>query len=295
MGRVILRLVYKVLEGPTLERIPSSLGRFLGDRDAYEVLAYTAKLDSLIIQYPEGADSYRYTGPISIAGEPWRTYCRWHNGPLDRRDSPWERLYCTVEARDYCRYHRRSARSLYELCLSLRGPQALEACKRVDDEISGEYSLYLSYTGKGVKVGVTRSFRLLDRLAEQPHSLATRLAVYDSLYRARRAEIAVARGGIAGETGVRKPRRPDPGAAAPALSYAAERASKLLGVEWEGELFRVKPPDGLLASPLVSPSSSLGILEPVAYWGGLLQLSSRRGLIVLRVKDLLHRDSVVVG
>ena len=294
MGRSILRLVHKVLEGPRVERVTGHLSSLLGEGEDYVVQVYTARLDSLIVQSPGGADAYRHRGPIMLAEEPWRTYCRWHSGPLDRRDNPWERLYCTMEARDYCRYHRRSTRSLYDICLSLRGPQALEACRRVDEEVSGEYALYLSHTGKGVKVGVTRSFRLLDRIAEQPHSLATRLAIYDSLYKARKAEMTVSRSGVAREVGARKPRRPDPGAAAPALSYAAMRVAKLLDVEWDGTLFRVKPPDGLFSSRPATPSPGLGVLEPVGYWGGLLQLSGGGGLVVLRVKDLLHRDSVVL-
>lgn len=294
-ARAILRLVYKRVEGPEVERVAPPLSRALGSGEEYTVEVYNVRLDSLIIQDPEGPDATRYSGAITLAGRPWRSYCRWHDGPLDRRDEPWKRLYCTVEARDYCRYHRRSLRALYDICLTMRGPQGLEACRRLDEEVSGEYTLYLTHTGKGVKVGVTRSFRILDRMAEQPHSLATVLAVYDSLYRARRAEMAVSRSGLAREASVRRPRRPDPAAAAPALSQAAREAARLLGVDWSGSLLRVRPPRGLLEAPLVDPSRAAGgLLEPASYWGGLLLLHSTAGDIVLRVRDLLHRDSVVM-
>ncbi len=294
MARAILRLIHKIVDKAGVEKVEPGLASLLGST-VYEVEAYSIRLDSLILQSPHTTDVYRYRGPIKVAPAPWRSYCKWHDGPLDSRDKPWERIYCNMEAEGYCRYHRKSLRSLYDICLSTRGPHALEACRRVDEEVKTEYSLYLtSPEGRSVKVGVTRSFRILDRIAEQPHSLATVLATYPSLYEARRAELSLSRAGIASESSPRRLRRIDPRAAAPLLSSIAEKASRLLGVGWDGRLFRVKPPSGLNNAPITSAERLLGVvLEPRGYWGGLLLLEGNGSLYLVKSRSMMHMDSVI--
>lgn len=294
-SRAILRLFHKRVESSGVEELESPLTRYFGG-EAYTVDVYTVKLDSLIIQYPDSPDAYRYTGPVEFSKPPWRTFCRWHNAPLSVRDNPWERLYCTVESEGYCRYHRRSERALYDTCMSMRSEAGLDACRRLDSIVKTEYTLYMTETGgRSIKVGVTRSFRLLERISEQPHSVATILAVYDSAYQARRAEITISRSGLAGESSPRKVRRPDPVTGAPLLYTMADRASKLLGVSWSGRLFRVKPDTRLLEARQIPPGKLAGHKGYIeGYWGGFILFNSPNNTSIIKVRELIHRDVLVI-
>jgi hypothetical protein len=296
-ARGILRLAYKLVEPAGEARYQASP---LAASDVYVVEEYRVVLDSLIIQPMEYPDVGRYRGLLRLAPWPWWRYCKWHNGPLDRRDEPWRRIYCTVRVDDtheYCRQHRRSERFLYDICMGLRGEKALEACRRLDQAVKAEYAVYLLVQQGGhVKVGSTRAWRVLERVAEQPHAAATMLAVFDSAYQARRAEMRVSSSGIASEHRPRAQRRmPPPGAAAAALTRAAEEASKLLGVEWDGRIFRVPPLGG--APPRALDPGRLGEepYKPTGYWGGLLRLEDpSRGLAFwVDERKLLHHNAIL--
>ncbi len=289
--RAVFRLIHKRVSEDGVEKVSSLL-----HGETYRITVYRVEGLDLIVQRVGYADAERTSGPLEIAPAPWRTYCRWHDGPLDKRDNPWERIYCTEEAEGYCRVHKRSLRSLYEICMSLRSPKSLEACRALDREVKAEYTLYMIHTGgKGLKVGVTRSFRLLERIAEQQHSVATVLGVYDSAYRARMAETHVSKSGMAVERGVKRLRRPDPGQGVHLLSWIAEKVSGVLGTSWSGRLFRVKPDQEVFhavqASPYKIPGSRF---EPRTYWGGILVAHSGGRLIALKEREMLHKDSLVI-
>ncbi|GAB6148741.1 hypothetical protein JCM10135_12830 [Stetteria hydrogenophila] len=299
---VIPRLVYRVVEraGSVEVGAPQAL---LGGGGSWRVDVYRVAFGGLIVQEPSGLEVSLYTGPVSAAPGPWREYCRWHSGPLDERDRPWERIYCNVEVRGglgFCRQHRRSERALYEACTSLRGGEGLEACKLLDRAVRAEYAVYmLDHGGAKPKVGMTRAWRVVDRVAEQPHVVATVLAVYDSAYEARRAEVTVSRLGIAGEQGPRGRRRwgpPEPVAPAAArLESFAGRAARALGVEWEGRLFRVEPPWGRGSWPVhVAPERLSGVeAAPEGFWGGMLALRAGGRLVGVDERRLVHRLSLL--
>jgi hypothetical protein len=294
LERGILRLAHKTVE-------PAGRARYsvspLAAGEEWELEEYTVRLDSLIMQPLGTPDVGRYRGPIQAAPQPWRRYCKWHSGPLDSRDEPWRRIYCTapVEGRyEYCRQHRRSERFLYDLCMGLRGSQALEACRELDSRVRTEYAVYLLVQQGGhVKVGSTRRFRVLERIAEQPHAAATLLAVYDSALGARRAEMAVSRAGIASEHRPRgrRARLPAPGPAAAALASAAEAAARLLGVEWYGRILRVKPPSQPPARPLDRPPTAA--VRVAGYWGGMLLAEAGGSTVWIDERSLLHADSLL--
>ena len=226
--------------------------------------------------------------------------CRWHSGPLEGGDDPRGRLYCPATAAGgYCRQHVRSLRALYEACMG-GGRHGLEACRVVDREVRGEYTLYLAWwpskASINVKVGVTRKPRLLERLAEQPHVAATELAVFDSLYKARVAEATVAKEGIARQH-TRKTGISSRGLsrALVELEAAAERASRILGVEWRGRLIRIKPPEAPKHAPPIEPARLAGSRAALkGYWGGMLMLEAPHSSIIalVRASDLLHRKSL---
>lgn len=299
----ILRLVYRVVE--EAGRAEVGLPSLLGGGGSVGVDVYRVTLEGLVVQDPSMLEARLYRGPVRLAPPPWGEVCRWHSGPLDERDRPWERVYCNTRVREgagYCRQHRRSERALYDACVSLHGEEGLAACRILDSTVKAEYAVYmLDYGGPKPKAGMTRAWRVVDRVSEQPHTVATVLAVYDSAYQARRAELALAKAGVAGEygpRGVRRHEHPGPlGAAVQRLQSAAEEAARVLGVSWGGRIFRVEPPwpQGSWPTPtdprrLVGPE-----LEPKGYWGGLLAVETGNGsLLAVEDRRLTHRLSVLV-
>lgn len=300
----ILRLVYRRVEdaGVVEVSLPSTL---LGEGGSRRIRVYRASLDGLIVQDPSMLDVRLYRGPVRLAPGPWREYCRWHSGPLDERDKPWERIYCNVEVRGgsgFCRQHRRSERALYDACVSLRGEEGLEACRLLDRAVKAEYAVYmLDYGGAKPKAGMTRAWRVVDRVSEQPHAAATVVAVYDSAYQARRAEVTLSKLGLASEHGPRGRKRWEPprspGAAVVRLERAAEEASRALGVDWDGEVFRVEPPWPPSSWPVHAEPERLSgpELEPAGFWGGMLALKTRDGrLFGVDERRLAHRLSLLI-
>ncbi len=296
MERAIARLVHKLIEPAGSVKVEK---RGLFGPEEWSIDVYRSIYDSLVIQYPDMPDAFRYTNDIvSLAPLPWRSFCRWHNGPLWRKDEPWHRLYCTVSVEGYCRQHKRSPRALYEYCMSLQGDRGLGACKMLDEIGRTEYVVYLTDGGAGrVKVGVTRRFRVYERISEQPHNIATILYTTDSAYDARMTEIRISRAGIASQHRSRKPKRVGIAEAIAAVSSAAERASKLLGVEWNGRFFRVESQlGGALYGLREARAEALQgeTLRIRGYWMGRLVLEAGGSLILLRDKEILHKDSLLV-
>ena len=290
----ILRLVRKRLEAAGVSRVKASI---LGPTIFHEVKRYRVTEARALLQPIDMVEVVEVARFRIDGGRLWREYCRWHSGPIDHRDDPRERIYCgnrVAEGQGYCREHRRSERALYEYCMSMSGSKALEACKVLDSKTRLEYALYMLDKGDGKpKVGVTRSFRLLERIAEQPHTVATLLHVFDSAYQARKAEMLLSRDlGIATEKGARKARyTADPGRALARIRYVAEKAAKLLGIRWEESFFRVDPPELMKTAKQLEQLKDTIEVDVKAYWGGFLVVNAEN-LGILSVKDrrLLHKD-----
>lgn len=299
MGRIVPRKPLVRLTASGVRRVEAYT---IGGRRSYAVEEYSVGLEGLLYQEPPSAEvSLAPRGSLlSFSPLPWEPVCRWHNGPLEGGDDPRSRLYCPATASGgYCRQHGRSLRALYEACMG-GGHQGLEACKVVDREVRGEYVLYLAWwpskSSSNVKVGVTRRPRLLERLAEQPHVAATELAVFDSLYEARKAEMSVAKAGIARQhtrkTGIQAWGL---SRALVELEAAAEKASRLLGLEWRGMLVRVKPSEAPREAPPVEPAKLAGSRMTLkGYWGGMLMLEAPHSsrIVLVRSSDVLHAKSL---
>lgn len=291
-ARVVLRVIVKdlVLRGASTVKVRSLYGEETVALDDYHVSSLRLVVQPLGYADVIGVDA----GDVSIAPLPWSSYCRWHDGPLDRRGDPESRIYCEALSDGYCRQHKRSQRAVYEACVSQSGSRSLEACRLLDRTVKAEYSLYLVQLGGRVKVGITRSWRLLDRVAEQPHSLATEIAVFDSAYEARMAEIELSSGGVASQRG---PSAKLAGGSNPSLLLSASiKASEILGVEWRRRFFRVvRPPEALSAKRIPAPVISGERVSILGYWGGYFLIRSSRGLVGVSDKELMHRDSLIVS
>lgn len=92
-------------------------------------------------------------------------FCRHHEGVPGK---PWEHEYCTRLASTrsgYCRLHSSSVKALYELCA-----QGYDrACSAIASSPE-KFAVYaLDYGGSRLKIGLTQSWRLMWRIAEQPH------------------------------------------------------------------------------------------------------------------------------
>lgn len=298
--RAILRLIRQRIGEPTLRKVEPPKGfLFVASRDSVDVTLYPVSLDYLLVQ-PEGySDVFKYTSELTIAQEPWQSYCQWHNGPLDEADDPLKRLYCPVAAEGFCSKHRRSERAIYTLCLDSRSEKALEACRYIDSIVKGEYVVYmLDYGGDKPKVGATRKFRLLERIAEQPHVVATVLMEVDSLLAARKAEMKVSSSGIAVESWRHKLlNAQDYYFASLRLSEAASKASKLLGVQWDGKLFSIISQDFISMRPRVVDARALigKSLIPGASWGGFIMFKDSKGsFVAVKSSELMHKDSLII-
>ncbi len=289
---VILRLVYKSVEPLNKEKI--EFRSFTGI-ETFIVQNYKVNFEFLIIQRPSTTDVLKYKGPLRILPHPWTPYCKWHSGPLDSKDEPWNRIYCNIKAKGYCRQHRHSDRYLYDLCLGLKGERALEACKILDKRIKAEYVVYMLDSGATKpKVGTTRAFRIYERISEQDHFVATVLAIYDSLYKARETEMKISSLGFASEHQRRsKAHRLDKPRAVARLSETAEKVSKFIGQEWNGRLFSIAKPKSM--PPLVSVESIMGEeVVPIDYWGGLLVMRSSKGIFSVEERPMLHNLSLEI-
>jgi len=291
---MILRMVWKRVEPSGARRVVANL---LGDQ--YTVREHRVAEPMLILQDPSMVEvsGYKEGTLFSLGPRPWRQYCRWHNGPLDRPDRVLDRIYCNLEAEGYCRYHKRSERALYEICLTMKGRIGLEACRQIDRAVRAEYAVYMTdFGGHKPKVGVTRRFRLLERIAEQTHITATLLAVTESAYEARLAETRLSSSGIAQETHKRSlPYSRGLGESAARLAYWAERASKLLGESWSGDIIRIVPPwEGRPRT--VKPEALEGHrLVFSSYWGGLIYAMRGDEPVLIPSRPLQHRDVIALG
>jgi len=295
--RLILRLVEKEVEhdGEDVFRI-----HYIGGLDEIRIDRYLVRLKGLIVQRPDMPDALRIPPhTMTIAPQPWNEYCHWHSGPIHEKDDPATRIYCTVRAEGFCRQHKRTLRAFYEYCMSLRGGKALGACKMVDKEVRTEYAVYLTDGGASKpKVGVTRAFRVYERIAEQWHNAATILTIVDSAYKARTIEMELSKRGIATEVQARR-KTSNLGGSLRMLISAAEEAARLLGVDWDRRLFRVVPRSLVAMRSMKETRLEQVEGETLAlrdYWAGMILAVDRHGRpLLLRSRRLVHRDSLLAS
>lgn len=234
-----------------------------------------------------GSVLLRPSSRVLVMGEADPPYCRWHDGSLYRHDDPLERRYCTRRTpRGYCNEHIGSLRALYETCVA---GWSLDACRKVDEELGTElkYTIYMvAHGGRKVKVGLTRSFRLLNRLAEQHHLVATVILETDSLLKARKAEMRLSGEAGVSDKGPRKLVDGDRQAAADLLARVAERVAMDLGIDWKRRLLYVESPYRLPEPGRPSMRSEYRI---AGYSQGFLLLEGSEGMISVKLSTSAHK------
>ncbi len=292
--------------------VGSGLDRFLGLKTGLDNVIEEYKLffRGIIVQNLGTSELEFVTiGDKIVFREGGSERCRWHSGPIEERDNPMERTYCLNKiytGLGYCREHMDSWRAVYTRCFSSSGLQSLGACRRLDsfyrDRI--RYTLYLLDYGGGLKVGVTRSFRLYERVGEQPHVVATALAEYKSAFKARDTERTI--GSMKGFTEAPKKRSIyraiafPPRTAFTRLYRVAEKIRAELGGEGELKLFRVIPtiePHLFLRATVKDVKEIYNLhLEIIGYWAGYLLASptTSNEYYLVKANTILHKDLVGV-
>ncbi len=290
--RVILRLVKKRIYNETDEKIYPGKNILFGN-DVFTIKTYDSDLDYLLIQKIGYSEVYKYNGTIKVIDENVNSYCEWHNGPLEEADDPTKRFYCPIVSEGFCSKHKRSDRAIYNLCLSYRGEKALEACKTIDKKISkGEYVVYLiEYGGQLPKVGTTRRFRLLERIAEQPHIIATQLYLTDRLYEARLMEINISKSGLANELWRHKwITTENLYNSIIKIKEMINKISKKFNINEEAKLFRIRQPKmNFIQGDLNNKELIIS-----GTWGGYLILSDNKYNYIIPESQLLHKDSLLI-
>ncbi len=303
----IARLMHiGVREAERIELRPG-LAAFIGGASV-EVLVHRSVFHGILLQEIDtGELFYAEPGAVITVTRGYTEYCHWHNGPLDKPDNPLRREYCLSTAftrHGYCRVHADTLRAMYTRCLGSSRLEEIGSCRRVDEKLRGvSYSVYLLSYRHGLKVGVTRTWRLLQRLAEQPHVVATELLRTRSIVEAREKEIVFGR--MQGLTerphkrSIKDVLTADAAAEASRVRRTAEAISERYGFDWGGGLVRVLPPEDYVASYSRAAEASLDDvmgrrLELIDYWGGSLLLYTGSSYILLPAKELMHRDSVGV-
>ncbi len=299
------RLAHTVIRGGEKYRGRAGLAAFLGG-GAVEVSIYRSTLAGLLVQEP-GSDTLYYVGEGDrvVFRRSYEELCHWHNGPLDKPDDPLKRKYCVKPAYTqlgYCREHSDSLRAHYSRCLSTAGAQGRSSCLLIDKRVKTSYSIYLASYRHGLKVGVTRTWRLHNRLAEQPHAAATELARTNSIAEARSLEEEIGR--MPGFTerphkrGLAEALEADIAAEAERIRAAAERIARRLGLRWEGDVFSVRPRGDLIPyyrrARIVDPFAAAQAAEIIDYWGGHLLVYMGNEYRLVKTKPLLHMDTLIV-
>jgi len=307
VGRLVVRAV--VFEPETVARAevaapPRGLEAWLGPAPtgggvsvALEALR-PRRLGLLVQRLPGEAVEQLWWPLLRVEEDTGRLLCRYHEGP---RGEPWRHRYCSRAAatRDgYCLAHRRSAKALYERCA--QGVD--EACREADRLLRGEeYTIYaLDYGGARVKVGLTQSWRLLWRIAEQPHVSAAAVASASSLVEARGVEKRLGR--LRGATEGSAARLEDRARAAARMleGYSPEAAARRLasliaglGLRGRYRGYTVLPhggPPGWAAAAGRPGGLPPGAWRLLDYWGGLLLFENEAGArVVVAKRSLLHR------
>ena len=253
-----------------------------------------------LVQYPPSPEPVAVWEPVLALRRVHAVrLCRYHEGP---RGEPMRHRYCTrlaVTRDGYCRPHSRSWKALYEKCA--QGVDA--ACREAERLLPGgeEYTIYaLDYGGTRLKIGLTQSWRLLWRLAEQPHVSAAAVETHGSLVEAREREKQLGRSRAATEGAGARLRDRLRQAARMLTGYAPEAAAARLaemlhrlGMRGSYQAYTILPRRGAAWLSTATPSDEPpgpGRYRVLDYWGGLLLLeetTTRRSIVVAK-HSLLH-------
>ena len=165
-------------------------------------------------------------------------------------------------------------------------------CRRLDRELRMPYALYiLSYGGNVVKVGLTRRFRVYDRIAEQPHIVATRFMEFTSAYEARSMEQVIGSSEYASERRLRGGKESLQEALSQLLAIV-DKLSVKFGVNHEHRFFRVIPKEEVTGFKIrIADLGELNGLEMELYsymYGNIVFKADSRYYLV-RSKDIMHR------
>jgi len=277
----------------------TGLEAFLGEPGGtVDLEIYDIVFEGLVVQDPgEGGVYLVESGGrvrLTVSG---RAYCRWHTGSLDRRDNVLERRYCNVTADTkggYCLKHSRTYRALYDRCVGTGGEYALEACRKVEEKIKIPMGLYLVDRGlEKYKTGVSRSWRLEDRIAEQPHVVASILARGLGLVESRELEMKLSQHHniqqLTKRTDPKSVLEHDPGKRLPLLYGVV----KSLGLTVKPEFLTVRPRfEELWVRAPVLKEPPEGVFRLVDYWGGYLLLEGGGGYVLLPFRLIQHMDTL---
>jgi hypothetical protein len=219
---------------------------------------------------------------LIVRGRALRPYCRWHTGPIESPGNPGSMRYCDRPASGslgYCRAHASSLRALYEICVAGHLPGA---CSAVDSALGdrAEYSVYILARDDGhLKAGMTRSFRLLERISEQEHLAAAVVAVTRSLRDAREMEESISGSLGAGGGGAPGPSGGDRFSAAALIEAAAADMGLRAGRPFYILSGEPPPPGDLRAG---------AIARAVGYSRGYLIFEVRGRALSVRASELTH-------
>ncbi len=304
---LIVRLVFKDIVERGIRSLRSrDLFSFMGSNRSYNVREYEVIFKGLIAQEPGGETLLVEPGTVIRLVE-GQEYCKWHSGPIDRKDNPLERKHCVNLSRSslgYCLKHLRSDRALYDRCVSGMGNEALEACRFIDKKYRDlEHVVYLTVLPIGkVKVGITRKFRIYERIAEQQHLLAAQLAITKSVLEARRIELKISSTRRVSDKGLRDLMK--------RANIAIEQAYNLLenmvnnikknfslspsSRDSHIEFFRITPSKYLVQAEELKTLNRNEEFVLKDYWGGYLFLESNEKIYAVKATRVLHKKSLIV-
>ncbi len=305
---LIARLVFKDIIGQGVKSLRGrDLLSFMGSHRSYNVREYVIAFKGLIVQEPSGNITLIKPGAIIRLSE-GQEYCKWHNGPIDKKDNPLERRYCTNISRSslgYCLKHLRSDRALYDRCVSGMGNEALDSCRIIDTRYRGlEHVVYLTVlpTGK-IKVGITRGFRIYERIAEQQHLLAARLIYTRSVLEARKLELKISNMAKISDKGLRDLIRRTNITIEQAynlLENAVKTIKKELNLNVESEnpdaeFFRIVPSKYLIQAEELKIPNETKEFKLRDYWGGYIFVEGDEGKIyAVKTTRFLHKKSITL-
>ena len=306
----VARLAVKSLEH--LESIElrggAGLEYFMQGKDVgFSLERYRVELEGLLLQDPGSGEllMLRRGESLVLRRAEASPLCRWHTGPIDERDDPMQRRYCINPAASglgYCKEHAGSLRALYDMCFGSSGTQSRIACARLDQAMGRkvQYAVYIAdYGGRSLKVGSTRLFRWVDRIAEQPHAAAALIHTTTSAVDARGVEKSIASGKGFAEIPARnrlKLALQTPYAEAARHVASVARMLARQGYKWDGSVIRVEPPPIIAEAKEASPKSLEGkrlILD--GYWGGYLLLAGDSGTYMVASRRIAHRARIAVS
>ena len=305
-GTIVLRAV--TLEEP--ETLAEASGRaaspgldaWLGSSSTVEVrlrVIRPSRIGLLVQRLPEERPRLlQLPALLRLDSGPLMRVCRFHEGPQGR---PWEHRYCTRRAvtRDgYCSLHASSWKALYERCA--QGGNS--ACARAEKLMppTGGFTVYaLDYGGQKLKIGMTQSWRLLSRIAEQPHAAAAAVAEYERLTEARSAEKRLGSLRHATEgAGSRLVERLVSAARLVSGSEPSRLASRLagllagLGLRGAYQGYTVLPsersPAEMAALPILGEARAPMAMLLEDYWAGLLLARLGSDRVLVPKNALLH-------